>query len=217
MLALLKKDFLVLKKSCAVYLALLVFYTIFGAVNGDFSMFNAFVVLMITIMLPVTSLSYDERTKWDVYGMSLPVSRRTVVLSKYAFTWTAALCCAGISLFVNTAFELVNSRGLSPDVLSQPLMLAGIGLLVNDLSMPVMYQFGVEKGRYIMMGGIWVIALGPMIIMKVFEMNLYDALEGIYLRLNSIGIAAGLLAVVVVVTALSLMLSTAIYERKELS
>ena len=78
MLALLKKDFLVLKKSCAVYLALLVFYTIFGAVNGDFSMFNAFVVLMITIMLPVTSLSYDERTKWDVYGMSLPVSRRTV-------------------------------------------------------------------------------------------------------------------------------------------
>ena len=68
-----------------------------------------------------------------------------------------------------------------------------------------------------MMGGIWVIALGPMIIMKVFEMNLYDALEGIYLRLNSVGIAAGLLAVVVVVTALSLMLSTAIYERKELS
>ena len=127
------------------------------------------------------------------------------------------MCCGGISLFVNTAFELVNSRGLSPDVLSQPLMLAGIGLLVNDLSMPVMYQFGVEKGRYIMMGGIWVIALGPMIIMKVFEMNLYDALEGIYLRLNSVGIAAGLLAVVVVVTALSLMLSTAIYERKELS
>ncbi len=39
MLALLKKDFIVLKKSCAVYLALLVFYTIFGAVNGDFSMF----------------------------------------------------------------------------------------------------------------------------------------------------------------------------------
>ena len=82
MSGLLWKDLLVLKKGAKVYLALMVFYTVLGAVQENNSMMGAMAVIIVMIV-PLNCFSWDNLTNWDTYAMALPVSRRAIVGGRY--------------------------------------------------------------------------------------------------------------------------------------
>lgn len=100
-------------------------------------------------ILPVNLLAYDQSVGWVEYGQTLPVSKKTLVAEKYLiglFCAAAAVVIGG--LFV-TVIPLRTGTAPDKDVLS---LLAGSVcaiLLVNGISLPLLYRFGAEKARMI--------------------------------------------------------------------
>lgn len=100
-------------------------------------------------ILPVNLLTYDQSVGWVEYGRTLPVSKKTLVAEKYLiglFCAAAAVVIGG--LFV-TVIPLRTGTAPDKDVLS---LLAGSVcaiLLINGISLPLLYRFGAEKARMI--------------------------------------------------------------------
>mgnify|MGYP000317346727 FL=1 len=96
-------------------------------------------------ILPINLLAYDQSVGWVEYGRTLPVSKKTLVAEKYLiglFCAAAAVVIGG--LFV-TVIPLRTGTAPDKDVLS---LLAGSVcaiLLINGISLPLLYRLGQKK------------------------------------------------------------------------
>ncbi|MEG1783233.1 MAG: ABC-2 transporter permease, partial [Oscillospiraceae bacterium] len=97
MKGLILKDLYVLSKTFKVYGVLLLFYGVFGLTTGQPNFMMGMVCVLLA-MLPITSLAYDERAKWDKYALTMPINKNDIVLSKYALGLLLSLIGAVISL-----------------------------------------------------------------------------------------------------------------------
>ncbi len=214
MVALLKKDFFVLRKTCMIYLFMLLFYVAFGVLSGNMEMFQMLFTL-VGMMLPITSISYDERAKWDKYGLSMPLDRRMIVLSKYVFTWIAMGFGAAFSAVTLTLFAVFTHEPITIQLYQPSLLFTCLGFVLADFGIPIIYHLGTEKGRYAMMGLIWGVVLIPVFLVKVFNINVYDWVEGSVTVLSTGWAIAAVSVSTVLLTLVSLLVSFAIYTRKE--
>lgn len=138
------KDFYNLKKQLLLYILIGVLYSAIGAISSNENgvSFTGFVMIL-SAMLPVTAVSYDERSSWDKYGLTMPVSRKEAVASKYVlgilFTAAGALISAVIG-FIFRADMKEFAYVLS--------IMAGICFIYLAVLLPVVYKFGTEKARF---------------------------------------------------------------------
>ena len=89
MIGLLKKDLFVADKSGRL---LLVLALVFSAVPSMSAFGNTY-AMMLAAMMPMNSIAYDERCKWDRYAAMLPYRVSQLVWSKYllAYLYTCLL------------------------------------------------------------------------------------------------------------------------------
>lgn len=141
MKALILKDTYVIWRQMKYFLVMIL---IFSALPNGFN--NAFAVVYAS-MLPYTALAYDERSKWDQMAAMMPYSTRDVVLGKYVFGWL----CIGAAAVLSGLFQAVLSLVTDREVLPGTLVLSVLGALcILAITLPVMFRFGVEKGRLAM-------------------------------------------------------------------
>ena len=141
MKALLMKDFYTLWRQLRVYLLVMLVISVF---NGAFG--NIFITIW-AALLPYTAMAYDERSKWDQMAAMMPYSTRDIVLGKYVFGWLCIGAAAVLSLLFQAVLALLGSRAFAPAMMA---MAALGGLCILAISLPVMFRFGVEKGRMAM-------------------------------------------------------------------
>ena len=141
MKALILKDTYVIWRQMKYFLVMIL---LFSALPSGFN--NAFAVVY-AAMLPYTALAYDERSKWEQLAAVMPYSTRDIVLGKYVFGWLCIGAAAVLSLLLQATLSLVSSRVFSPAMMA---MSALGGLCILAISLPVMFRFGVEKGRMAM-------------------------------------------------------------------
>ena len=100
-------------------------------------------------ILPVNLLTYDQSVGWVEYGRTLPVSKKTLVAEKYLI----GLFCAAAAVVIGGLFITVISlrTGTTPDKDALSLLAGSVCaiLLVNGISLPLLYRFGAEKARMI--------------------------------------------------------------------
>ena len=143
MKALLMKDCYTLWKQLRLFSAIMLLIVLF---NGAFG--NVFIIVW-AAMLPYTAMAYDERSKWDQLAAMMPYSVRDIVLSKYLLGW---LCCGTAALF-SLLVQLVQTVLGSPLAAFSPTdNLIGFcaSLYVLSITLPLMFRFGVERGRLVM-------------------------------------------------------------------
>lgn len=143
MKALLMKDCFVLWKQLRIFILVMLFITVF---NGAFG--NIFIVIW-AAMLPYTAMAYDERSKWDQLAAMMPYSVRDIVLSKYLLGWL----CTGAAALFSLLVQLVQTALGSPLAAFAPMdNLIGFcaSLCVLSITLPMMFRFGVERGRLVM-------------------------------------------------------------------
>ena len=141
MKALIIKDTYVIWRQMKYFLVMIL---LFSALPSGFN--NAFAVIY-AAMLPYTALAYDERSKWDQMAAMMPYSTRDVVLGKYVFGWL----CIGAAAVLSGLFQAVLSLVTDREVLPGTLVLSVLGALcILAITLPVMFRFGVEKGRLAM-------------------------------------------------------------------
>ena len=141
MRALLMKDCFVLWKQLRLYVVLMLIFTVF---NGAFG--NVFIVIW-AAMLPYTAMAYDERSKWDQLAAMMPYSNRDLVLSRYILGWIAGAGACLLSLLLQEGFALILHQDVYPDT---PIASFFVCLSTLAITLPLIFRFGVERGRLIM-------------------------------------------------------------------
>lgn len=147
------------------YLRQLAFSILFMAVcftvgMGSTSMLPGIIFMMGMFSLSNSASHYDEQNDWAAFRLTMPVSRRDVVLGRYLFVLAGTLIA---SLFVTVAACLLSWMGgasLLPEVIANVVRLdadmiqAGVfvlafcsamGFVIASVSMPVFFKFGQTK------------------------------------------------------------------------
>ncbi|WP_369281916.1 ABC-2 transporter permease [Oscillibacter sp. GMB15532] len=138
MKALLKKDIFVLLRQMRMFLLMIAIFAVIP--RGNMTVF----AIVYCGMLPYTAMAYDERSKWDDLAAMMPYTASDVVMSKYVLGWLAVGCATVLSALSNFLLGLFVTTDLSSAALL-PYMC--MGFLMMAVTMPIMFRFGVEKGR----------------------------------------------------------------------
>lgn len=142
MKGLMKKEFLMLWRASRAFMLICVVFIAMSAISQDNIIF-LFMPIMISGLLPSTLLSYDERCKWQEFSGALPVSRAQLVSAKYLL----GLGCMTLILLVTLIVHLIVRRFPPQTLLSMLGAIYGLSLFISAVSLPMMFKFGVEKGR----------------------------------------------------------------------
>ena len=203
MKGLLLKEFYSLKKVLIIYPLILVIYSIIGIITNNMGMLVAMVIVLCS-SLPQSSFRSDEATKWDVFANTMPVSRKTIVLSKYLFVL--------ITLVLTTALVLIPYFFVGKGGLGELRMIFIIdivmGSLIISINTPVLIKFGSRTARFIIMG---ILVVFMILIVGAVGIGLIDKL----VSTPPMILIAGGIVLVAAVVSVSVVLSIKFYERKE--
>ena len=188
------------------FLLLIAIYFII-ALQMHSSSFFAGVWMIIGVSLPISSVAYDEKAKWDKYALTMPVTRKDIVTEKYLL---AALCVVTGNIISLPIIAVIDKRLDMESLLVCGLMI-GIGFLFNAVILPFVFRFGSENARTIM---IIVIAIPFLAAYLLSKLNLDIA--GI-LEQNAKMIGMTAVVSVVVIYVVSYVISVLIMERKEIA
>ena len=142
MKGLLLKDFYVLKKELRAFLFIIVLFTAFSFVGEN----NSFFMFYGLIMLPIVNISlisYDERSHWDSFLETTPISRSTAVTEKYLLNLLLLLLWSPVVL----AVYLIQSANLGNPV-QAICICAYMALFFPAVIYPFIFALGSEKGRF---------------------------------------------------------------------
>lgn len=202
MTGLILKDFLNLKRHSKIYFILIIFYFILGIANEDFAMFGSMITVLAAI-LPITSIAYDEKNNWDRYALTMPISRKDLVLSRYIlgviFLFSAFVITVPLNL-------ILGSSSFFENIIASSAILA-VGIILMAVIFPVLFKYGVEKGRIFMMLVLFA-PTGFIVLLSRLGFTLPDAEAAKVLLYFLPVIAAAAFAV-------SILISVSIYRKKE--
>ncbi len=148
---LLVKDFLLLKSYIRnIIICIGLFATIiFSDSSSDMSIVGVMMIMLLFSMLVLTTFSYDERQHADRYLLTLPISRKDMVIEKYIL--------AVITLIMGVVIGTLISMGLTYFLLGkspnlEEMFSATMGCMVavvflQAVQIPCIYKWGAEKGR----------------------------------------------------------------------
>ena len=151
MKALLLTDFYQGKKHCRSVLLIVVLFggvTVFYAHAGVMNFFFPLYAMLMTGMMSMNLLAFDEQSHWNVYAQILPCTRRQQVSVKYL----DSLVCVGIAWVLFTAVYAVIAIGgtySAGEVLTLSAVMLMVGLISPTILLPTVFRYGVNKGRMV--------------------------------------------------------------------
>lgn len=146
MVGLLLKDMYSLNKNIKQYGISSALFIIL-AINMKSSIYFVYMVILMSTMLIFTALANDEMAKWDKYALTMPVARGEIVLSKYALFIVLTLIGMTFASIVGIVMTSFLSYESIKTILTASISGAGISCLFISLMLPIVFKYGVEKGR----------------------------------------------------------------------
>lgn len=213
MKAMLLKDFYTLKEA-KILIALMLFVAVIMAFWGGEGSADFVIsyITVITAVLVLNTIAYDEADNGYAYIFTLPASRRTYVRAKYLFGFVTGLIGWGIAIVLALIVGAVN-RQTAVDSLY--IMFAGalvVFLLLQAIMIPVQIKFGGQKGKIAILLLIAAVVAGVQLITNHADlskfMNLLD-------DMGNMQFGALVTIVVLAALAISYKVSVSILERKE--
>ena len=163
---LLKKDLY----NLASYKTTLMIITLFcgiAIIGTDAIYWGSIVIGIIVGMISLSTFSYDEMAKSNRYILTLPVTRKEIVLEKYILaigaTILGSLLGFVLTLLIGNMMNYVRPDNVI-DINIDTLLSTSIGglfgvSLIQAIQIPSIFKWGAEKGRIQMFIVLFVIAL----------------------------------------------------------
>ncbi len=151
---LITKDFLQLKSYRRTLIIFIVIFILTGISQNNTEGLEGenLLSLMLAVgfgMFSMATFSYDEQAKADKYILTLPLTKKEIVLSKYILVTMSTIIGAALGTIMSLIISYIFNQQL-PDInalISLALgSILGIGL-VESIKIPCIYKFGVERGR----------------------------------------------------------------------
>lgn len=211
--ALVKKDLLLIWKCGAkviiLLFALYIVIPLFSGADESTLALGSMLCVLCTAM-QVSSFTLDETAHWNRYALSAPVTRRQLVWSKYATAFT--LSCIGEALLA-VYILLICLMGVKEMLRMLPeALLTGmlVSVLFFSLLLPMIFRFGVERARIIFVALCAAAGVG----MGVLQITMLPGAGGAAWAAGIVPAASA--AAVLVLAAVSVRISLAVFSKKEI-
>lgn len=210
MKGLLRKDCYLIIKYCRVFFLAVLIFTIIGIKNDQ--VFFALYPIVLSSIIPVNLLSYDEKAHWNSYACTFPYTRKDIVSSKYILT----LCVLGASslliIFAQVCNMLINHNFQLFGLFSTFAVILSCGLLPPAFMFPFTFKFGSEKGRFAYYTGFVLF----FVILALFQ----EVTDDLSLRITQMAIPHAPIVIVFLIVfglyGLSWFLSVKFYQKRDL-
>ena len=215
MKGLILKDIYSIRITQKTYVLLFLFLCVFGYLMKSPGYVGTMcIVVFATVVLSL--FNADQYYHWDTYAAALPLGKRIIVRARYMLIIVMTLGLAVFTAIMTGATAALLGMSVSEQVISSVSMCMIIPIF-SGIIIPVIYKLGVEKGRVIFM----MLFLIPFLVLTLLK----DLIRGtavekllVNLQQNPNGqviIAGILLAVSILVLAVSYMISIRISSNKE--
>lgn len=197
MKGLILKDLYTMVKQLKIFLLMII---IFACIPGEFSI-SSFAIVY-AALLPITALAYDERSKWNQLAAMMPYSVKSIVWSKYIFGYIMIGGTFAISVASQLVVAFVTKSTLGEQAM-ELLLIVCIAIVLLSINMPLMFKFGVEKGRI------------AFIILTVLTVTVLFSLEDtLFAWVASADWSASIVALVCVAATILVNLASAVISEK---
>lgn len=217
MKGLILKDFINMKSQLKIYILLITFCLIISIVISGPEAISGMAV-MFAVLVPVTAEAYDNQSNWNRFALLMPVSKKDIVLSRYIFMEMVTLIVTGLSFAGNFIWY---SRTYNPwyrGLVESFFIATIIFIIVNVIFaviMPIIFKFGVEKGRGVFLGGAMIVIA----LLGIFVKG-SNGIGGYYINIletdiNKYLVLILLLIITLIIEYISICVSVNIYKKKE--
>ena len=205
MKAMLYADWMNLRRSMKAIMIAIIVIALASIVSGNGLSFVPAMLCMLSLMVPATLMSSDHAYGWDKLSLSLPVSRRDVVSSKFAISLLVNLTVVALGMICIAGMNAFGGDAMAEDMMGMEFVLV--------------LRFGPDRGRYFLIGVVWV----PIILLTVVKKHpafnkLVQALGG--MDSWSVGqltaFFGGLVIVGAIVYVVCWRIGVGIYRKREL-
>ena len=107
-------------------------------------------------MMIVTTFTFDDNCKWSKYALIMTVCKKDIVKAK--FIVLVIFCTVGVcvgTIFGVSGGLVMRKLVMSMESIVTMLFMAFVGLIVSvifgSMSIPLVYKFGAEKGRMLLL------------------------------------------------------------------
>ena len=144
MKGLIVKDLLLIKEN---WKQLLIFVMIFIVIGLEGNQILTFVPVFLSLMVLLSTFSYDDYNKWNSYAVTLPNGRKNIVRAKYV----ASICLSAFAILFT--YLLITISGMMNHHLNleeTAVTLLGCWsavILLQSFMYPLIFKVGLEKGR----------------------------------------------------------------------
>ena len=215
MKGLILKDIYSIRITQKTYVLLFLFLCVFGYLMKSPGYVGTMCIVVFDTVV-ISLFNADQYYHWDTYAAALPLGKRIIVRARYMLIIVMTLGLAVFTAIMTGATAALLGMSVSEQVISSVSMCMIIPIF-SGIIIPVIYKLGVEKGRVIFM----MLFLIPFLVLTLLK----DLIRGtavekllVNLQQNPNGqviIAGILLAVSILVLAVSYMISIRIYSNKE--
>ena len=219
---LLKKDLYNLASYKTTLIVVVLFCGI-AIIGTDAIYWGSVVIGIIVGMISLSTFSYDEISKSNKYILTLPVTRKEIVLEKYVLAIGATIL-GGILGFIVTLLVGNVMNYLRPDNLIdiniETLLATSVGgmfgiSLIQSIQIPSIFKWGAEKGRIQMFIVLFVLVIiGAIAGFLLKQAGLSVDIEKLENILNNFGLVA-LILLSCLMYFISYKISYKIYKNKE--
>ena len=208
MIGLIKKDLLMIKNNLKlVGIIYIVFFIM--ALLGEVDI--SFAPALISVMLFMSTFSYDEYNKLDAFAITLPNGRKNIVKSKYLATIILILISIIITVILNIAVGIINNNIDLENILSLMVGCCFGIILIESIVYPLIFKYGIEKGRIGLFVGTFGIVAIIGLLSKIIKIdtptNLINFLDNYWFIIIPI--------LLIIILFISYKISKKIYLKKE--
>lgn len=146
------KDLLQLKSYKRTLIMFILIFTVTSIVQENSSGIGSMIVVMMTLglgMFSMATFNYDEMAKADRYILTLPLTKKEIVLSKYILVSISTIIGSIIGILLSLVIGFIMNKQF-PNILDIIYLglggILGVGF-VEAIQIPCVYKFGAEKGR----------------------------------------------------------------------
>ena len=157
MLGFIKKDLLMIKSNIKILVILLLIYVVM-AFQGQMDL--SFLLPFMSVMIMMSTFSYDSYNKWDAYAISLPDGRKSSVKAKYLATIILIIVTTIIIMALSFMISYVKTNAIDFENITGTIFGSLFAtILLQSFIYPAMYKFGPEKARIAFMTIIFGVAI----------------------------------------------------------
>lgn len=207
MKGLIYKDYVNIRPQLKMYVVFVAGFFVIGIVSGATEVISA-LMPMLAVLIPITTVAYDDLSSWNRFALSMPVSRAGLVTARYLFMMVIMTAMAVLTF----AEYLIVNRDFSEAFITTALLFA-VSAVLTAVIMPITLKFGVQKARVIFMG----IAAASAALIVWLSGDRASAVSDAFLsvKLNDVVLAVISLALSLIIVLISLRISQSVYRHKD--